>query len=982
MSNQELLEYMDFFRVKSEQGKLVIFVGAGVSCNVKNMPDWSSLIQNMAEAIEYSKCTSCKHRKEDCERTCLLKNDFSSDEFLKIPQYLFNRDPKLYNKILSDSIICDENCDAPLSSAIFDINPVHIITTNYDKLLESSKNVFCEQYQVIVNDKDLLNADKGKYIIKMHGDISLPESIVLKEQDYLDYSQNHVLIELFIKSLLTDHIVLFLGYSLNDYNIKLIISWLNYMRTQNGALNNDYKVGYIVLDVEKIDDMQRSYFSSNNIGVININEIKPIQDIPASLASEKGRRLYSFLRVIADPALEKSMLSIEKAVQLMSSHSFISYEHILKLLYVKSYNVIDGNLELRFKDDYVRLTSFMKADTEDANKLKQLFINAGIVSILCDTGKIEEFPIGKFSENSLLKDDLYNYYLLNKYDQIKLLLDGDSCDLFPTKKYFYQSIVDGYEKIIKEYEYVDMSQLNMDQKVAYLHNCSVVGFLKKFLFDSSKVKHFIKNISFFKERQLFDDYLDMYSGNTKKHLKMKTELENLKNDIFKRDKIRVGSTSCGRIYEIKNLAMTEYLFYYNNHILNQGLSDLIVFFKPYIEAIICSNNDAAAEPRYFFDVKIENEKYFIECIDFDIITKFSTIKELNVLINKYNVKVLNTGEYEVSFLVECFKNLCHSLVAARTYGFNQASFKTLSNIILLLNLVTLTDNDKKILAISIGELFSDKIISQTIFSVGWPEYKQTLIAFSKLCSSLTLERDFEVVKRILTNESFFEFANNVNFNSLRNLIASLLPNDDDSISIQIQKIIDFADNLNQKVTLLRLFYKNLKDDTIQKKYQNLLSENFSILPTHAIYDFVFSGWFIPTPKTVKEFLNGIVKLNKERICGVRQYPDPVETKMECVYLMYINDMIEDISVLKELSEGRPHLQFLLDQETFDYTQVDFSNYMWANFARKPKYMKVFVDHKDEIVPLIKERIEQKNISKDEEKILSVFLLDKSEIWSI
>ncbi len=110
-----------------------------------------------------------------------------------------------------------------------------------------SKNVFREQYQVIVSDKDLLNADKSKYIIKMHGDLST-HNIVLKEQDYLDYSQNHVLMELFIKSLLTDHIVLFLGYSLNDYNIKLIISWLNYMRSQNGALEENRKVGYIVLD--------------------------------------------------------------------------------------------------------------------------------------------------------------------------------------------------------------------------------------------------------------------------------------------------------------------------------------------------------------------------------------------------------------------------------------------------------------------------------------------------------------------------------------------------------------------------------------------------------------------------------------------------------------------------------------------------------------------------------------------------------------
>ena len=237
MSNQELLEYIGLFREKAEQGKLVIFVGAGVSCNVEGMPDWNSLIQNMAKAIGYSKCTSCRYKNEACEKNCLLKDDYSADEFLKIPQYVFNTDKALYDQVLTESI-STMVVDAPLSSAIFDINPVHIITTNYDQLLESSKNVFREQYQVIVSDKDLLNADKSKYIIKMHGDLST-HNIVLKEQDYLDYSQNHVLMELFIKSLLTDHIVLFLGYSLNDYNIKLIISWLNYMRSQNGALEEN-----------------------------------------------------------------------------------------------------------------------------------------------------------------------------------------------------------------------------------------------------------------------------------------------------------------------------------------------------------------------------------------------------------------------------------------------------------------------------------------------------------------------------------------------------------------------------------------------------------------------------------------------------------------------------------------------------------------------------------------------------------------------
>ena len=290
------------------------------------MPSWNTLIQNMAKAISYSRCNSCRHKVENCEGTCLLKNDFSTDEFLKIPQHVFNKDRELYNRILGESIP-DVTVDAPLSSAILDINPAHIITTNYDQLIESSKNIFCEQYQVIVHDKDLLNADKGKYIIKMHGDLSEPSSVVLKEQDYLDYSQKHVLIELFIKSLLTDHIVLFLGYSLNDYNIKLILSWLNYMRSQNGALDDNRKVGYLILDQKIVDDTQLSYFNSNNIEVININSMPLIQEIPTDLSNEIGKRLYSFLRVIANPALEENLSSIDNAVKFMFRFSFVSYEN-------------------------------------------------------------------------------------------------------------------------------------------------------------------------------------------------------------------------------------------------------------------------------------------------------------------------------------------------------------------------------------------------------------------------------------------------------------------------------------------------------------------------------------------------------------------------------------------------------------------------------------------------------------------------------
>ena len=113
------------------------------------------------------------------------------------------------------------------------------------------------------------------------------------------------------------------------------------------------------------------------------------------------------------------------------------------------------------------------------------------------------------------------------------------------------------------------------------------------------------------------------------------------------------------------------------------------FFKPYIEAIICANSDAAQKTTLLGDMEFANEKYAVEYIDLDIMAKFISTKDLSALVRSYNVKQLNTGVQEVTFLAECFKNLCHSIVTAKTYGLLQSSFSALSNIVLLLNLLVM-----------------------------------------------------------------------------------------------------------------------------------------------------------------------------------------------------------------------------------------------------------------------------------------------------
>ena len=88
-----------------------------------------------------------------------------------------------------------------IDEIIVKLQPEHIITTNYDHLLENVNDPRVSKYAVITKDDDILSKKGRNYIIKMHGDIDDIENIVLKEDDYLNYSQNHIIIETFIKSL-------------------------------------------------------------------------------------------------------------------------------------------------------------------------------------------------------------------------------------------------------------------------------------------------------------------------------------------------------------------------------------------------------------------------------------------------------------------------------------------------------------------------------------------------------------------------------------------------------------------------------------------------------------------------------------------------------------------------------------------------------------------------------------------------------------
>ena len=126
----------------------------------------------------------------------------------------------------------------------------------------------------------------------MHGDIDTPQSIVLKESDYLNYEQEHPLISTFIRSLLINHTFLFVGYGLNDYNLNLIISWINYFRSVHKANNPPYS--FLVTDKEtsrfEADRLEQKQIISVDLTAF-LRTLIDHTDIPKELTNPIGKKI-------------------------------------------------------------------------------------------------------------------------------------------------------------------------------------------------------------------------------------------------------------------------------------------------------------------------------------------------------------------------------------------------------------------------------------------------------------------------------------------------------------------------------------------------------------------------------------------------------------------------------------------------------------------------------------------------------------------
>lgn len=226
----------------AKNNKLVVFVGAGVSMN-SGYPSWTNLIKDFADGLGYDMSSS------------------SFDELLRIPQYYYNarKEKEYYDVIYNKFDIKFEPNN--IHDLILELNPAHIITTNYDDLIERAANKKGMFYDVVAKDTDLAYSVNNKMIIKMHGDLK-NKNIVLKEDDYMSYFNNFKLIQNYIKSLISTHLVLFVGYSVSDVNLKYIFQWVR------DVLKNDFQQAYLLECSKSFNQLEFEYYKNRGINIL------------------------------------------------------------------------------------------------------------------------------------------------------------------------------------------------------------------------------------------------------------------------------------------------------------------------------------------------------------------------------------------------------------------------------------------------------------------------------------------------------------------------------------------------------------------------------------------------------------------------------------------------------------------------------------------------------------------------------------------
>lgn len=235
--------------------RVVFFVGSGVTKNAHaQFPIWDELLQDhLAPQLATNKdrrlVASLVRQGRLLDAAEVIRRGLDWPTLATQLRRVFDIRPSPINEIYE---------------SILSMDPKTIITTNYDKMIEenfhhysgggASHNVRDIDYKQILSDF----RSPSRSIIKLHGCISRPEGIILDRTSYSKQRTVNPGLHDAISALMTVNTVLFLGYSITDPDIQLILENMN-------RLNYTEHCHYALVSKMDHPSLRESYKEAYNV---------------------------------------------------------------------------------------------------------------------------------------------------------------------------------------------------------------------------------------------------------------------------------------------------------------------------------------------------------------------------------------------------------------------------------------------------------------------------------------------------------------------------------------------------------------------------------------------------------------------------------------------------------------------------------------------------------------------------------------------
>ncbi len=231
----------DVAKVLADAGcQPILFVGSGFSKRYAHGPNWEELLTALAKKcplidkdFAYYKQTYNDDLKKigsvftDLYREWAWgkgKSEFPVDYFnASVPADIFIK--HAIAKLLkglgpnAEGSYGSPDLDAEIE-ALKNISAHAIITTNYDEVIES----LFPEYEAIIGQQIM---KKGYLaigeIFKIHGCLTIPQSLVVNEADYQRFDEDHKYLSAKLLTYFIEHPLVFIGYRATDPNIKAIL---------------------------------------------------------------------------------------------------------------------------------------------------------------------------------------------------------------------------------------------------------------------------------------------------------------------------------------------------------------------------------------------------------------------------------------------------------------------------------------------------------------------------------------------------------------------------------------------------------------------------------------------------------------------------------------------------------------------------------------------------------------------------------------